>query len=226
MSEVLPIVERFHSLQGEGLHFGRSAFFIRLGGCKVGCRWCDTKESWPINSHSQQSISEISREVAIAHSKGASFVVITGGEPLHHNLYGLCESIKKITTTKNRSPIPIHLETSGVNELSGDFNWITLSPKRHSHPKNSLLQTCDELKIIIHEHKDLDFAEQMARESINQKKKTVIGKDSNKTTRVMPYLFLQPGWNHEQGKNLAIEYIKRNPHWRLSFQVHKLLGVE
>ncbi len=220
MNTILPIVERFHSLQGEGIHFGKSAFFIRLAGCNVKCPWCDTKESWSMISHPKETISQLAHEAAIAQTNGAEFLVITGGEPLHHNLNTLCEAIKTATTTKNNQAMPIHLETSGVNEISGTINWITLSPKRHLHPRKSLLQICDELKVIIFQEEDLIFAEEMAEKSMLEKKKTGPKEKSRK-----PHLFLQPGWNSQEGKKLAIEYIKSHPKWRLSLQGHKLIGI-
>ncbi len=221
MSSTLPIVETFHSLQAEGLHFGKSAFFIRLAGCKVGCPWCDTKESWPIENHPKQSISNLSKEVAKAQSLGASMVVITGGEPLHHNLNSLCNAINNSTTNQNNKALPIHLETSGVDDVSGTINWITLSPKRHAPPRSSILSSCDELKVVITEEDDLIFAEHMAEEAIKKRKAS-----SLKGVKIVkPYLFLQPAWESKEGKTLSIEYIKRHPQWRLSLQMHKWLGI-
>ena len=225
MSSILPVVEMFHSLQGEGMHFGRSAFFIRLGGCNVGCSWCDTKESWPQGSHRTASVEELAKETAIAQSRGAAILVITGGEPLHHNLHKLCEAIQDTTTTQNNQAIPIHLETSGVNEISGFCNWITLSPKRHSLPKKSLLKQCDEIKVVINEEEDLIFAEEIANLSKREKQITNNKNEDKKNGSTRPHLFLQPGWESENGKDLTIEYIKNHPQWRLSLQVHKWLGI-
>ena len=128
----LPVVETFHSLQGEGLQAGRSAFFIRLGGCAVACPWCDTKHSWPADLHPQRPLAELAGEAEAAAEAGAAFVVITGGEPLHHNLGLLCQALEP-------SGLPLHVETSGVDQLSGRFAWITLSPKRHRPPRTELL---------------------------------------------------------------------------------------
>ena len=122
-SQRLPVVETFHSLQGEGHHAGRSAFFIRLAGCSVGCPWCDTKHSWPSQAHPEQPIDALAEAAQSAAESGASFVVITGGEPLHHDLQPLTQSLDA------RCGLPLHLETSGVDPLSGRFDWITLSPK-------------------------------------------------------------------------------------------------
>ena len=132
MTNFLPLVEQFHSLQGEGYHAGKSAFFIRLAGCKVGCSWCDTKNSWDEKKHPSISIEKIIDRIKIARKKGASFCVITGGEPLQHNLDNFCKAIKKMTMGEEQKPMKIHIETSGVNSISGSYDWITLSPKRHS----------------------------------------------------------------------------------------------
>ena len=210
MQSTLPVVERFHSLQGEGNHAGRSAFFIRLARCNVGCSWCDTKNSWFEDNFPQIAITSLSEEVADAQVKGAAFVVITGGEPLHHNLFPLCNQIRKTTKAKNKTTILIHLETSGVDPITGDPDWITLSPKRHARPRFELIKACHELKVIIHEKEDLIFAENIAMKAKKFKN---------------PMLFLQPGWNSKEGQNLAFEYVKNHPQWRLSMQTHKWLGV-
>ena len=212
MESSLPVVECFHSLQGEGEHAGRSAYFIRLASCKVGCHWCDTKKSWNAELHPQRSLIDLSTCTAKAHQEGAAFVVITGGEPLHHNLDLLCKEIRKCTLNLNNKSIPIHLETSGVDILSGNPDWITLSPKPHAPPRLETLLSCQELKIVIQTKEDLHFAEKIA----NLIK-------SNR--RIAPKLFLQAGWENEEGKKLAIAYIKNNPEWRLSMQTHKWLGV-
>ena len=212
MEQLLPIVECFHSLQGEGAHAGRSAFFIRLASCKVGCPWCDTKESWIENIHPKESIQTISANTLKAQYAGASFVVLTGGEPLHHNLHLLCESIRKISFSNKQRILPIHLETSGVDELSGNPDWITLSPKRHFPPRADLLKACQELKVIIHTHKDIAFAEEMAKQA---------SKDSSQKTQ----FFLQAVWNDKNAQKIAFDYVKTNPKWRLSMQTHKWLNV-
>ena len=120
MTNFLPLVEKFHSLQGEGFHTGQSAFFIRLAGCSVGCSWCDTKHSWDKEKYPLIPIKQIIDEIKKARKKGASFLVITGGEPLHHNLDNLCQAINKETSEKDQNPIKIHIETSGVNKISGN----------------------------------------------------------------------------------------------------------
>ena len=212
MESSLPVVECFHSLQGEGEHAGRSAYFIRLASCKVGCPWCDTKDSWNSELHPQQSLIDLSNQTAKAQEEGAAFVVITGGEPLHHNLDDLCKEIRKSTLNLEKKSIPIHLETSGVDMLSGKPDWITLSPKRHSPPRLDNLLSCQELKVVIQNAEDLLFAKTMA--------------DSIKNNgKIKPQLFLQAGWENEEGQTLAIKFVKNNPDWRLSMQTHKWLDV-
>jgi 7-carboxy-7-deazaguanine synthase len=198
----LPVVETFHSLQGEGHHSGRSAFFIRLAGCNVGCPWCDTKHSWPKAAHPQRHLDDLAQEAAAAERQGAAFTVITGGEPLHHNLDALASALRESSSNA------LHLETSGADPLSGSPDWITLSPKPHRPPRQELLSQCDELKVVIHGQTDLDFAQAMAA-----------------AVRPSTQLLLQPGWGSDQGQQLAVEHAQRNPRWRLSLQTHKWIGV-
>jgi organic radical activating enzyme len=201
------VVETFHSLQGEGLHAGRSAFFIRLGGCQVGCSWCDTKHSWPQDVHPNRTLAELAAAARQAAGNGAAFVVITGGEPLHHQLDPLCAALRAEAWNRQGSALPLHLETSGVDPLSGHFDWITLSPKPHRPPSPELLAACDELKVIVHNTSDLAFAEAMAAAASG------------------PALLLQPGHACPEGQQLAIDFVKGHPQWRLSLQSHKWLGV-
>ena len=210
----LPIVETFHSLQGEGLHAGRSAFFIRLAGCSVGCSWCDTKHSWPQGSHPHRSLAELAGEAATAAAAGAAFVVITGGEPLHHDLSGLCTALRQ-----TELPMPLHLETSGVDPLSGRFDWITLSPKRHRPPTSELLGACQELKVVVEQAEDLEFAEAMARAAL------AAAGPRMEAGGTRPHLLLQPAWGNPTGEALAVAFVQKHPGWRLSLQSHKWLGV-
>ena len=205
--EYLPVVETFHSLQGEGVHSGRSAFFIRLAGCQVGCRWCDTKHSWPQAAHPLLPLEALTGEAIAATQAGAAFVVITGGEPLHHNLSALCSALSE-------AGLPLHLETSGVDPLSGCFDWITLSPKAHQPPTAELLAACDELKVVVHGASDLAFAEAMAAQAM-----------ATRNSSSGPALVLQPGWQSDQGLELTLAHVRSHPAWRLSLQTHKLLGV-
>ena len=197
----LPVVETFHSLQGEGLHAGRSAFFIRLAGCNVGCSWCDTKHSWPAESHPKQSVDSLATTAAQAEQAGAAFVVITGGEPLHHNLNALTAAIRRACD------LPVHIETSGVDPLSGAIDWVTLSPKRHRPPLPELLSRCHELKVVIHQPEDLLFTDVISAQAPQAE------------------WLLQPGWNSQEGQQLAVANAQSNGRWRLSLQSHKWLGV-
>ena len=198
----IPVVETFHSLQGEGHHGGRSAFFIRLAGCNVGCAWCDTKHSWPMASHAKQDVDALAGQAKQAKDAGAAFVVITGGEPLHHNLQPLTDALDRICG------LPIHLETSGVDQLSGRFDWVTLSPKRHRPPQQALLSRCDELKVVVLDTDDVSFAHAMAND-----------------TSMATHLLVQPVWDSETAQDLAIHHVKQHPRWRLSLQSHKFLQI-
>ncbi len=215
MTKFLPVVETFHSLQGEGFHCGKSAFFIRLAGCSVGCSWCDTKNSWDDKKHPLKSVEELSIETQKAVENGASFLVITGGEPLHHNLNFFCKTIKHL----NKS-IAIHIETSGVDKLSGFYDWITLSPKRHHPPQTSLLRICDEIKVIINTEKDIEFAKSV-KETISNELPSY---SKDKLTK--KNYFIQPSWNNKLGYALAIEFAQKNPDWCLSLQTHKYINLK
>ena len=220
----LPVVETFHSLQGEGLHAGRSAFFVRLAGCAVGCPWCDTKHSWPEGVHPRRPLAELAAEAREAAQAGAAFVVVTGGEPLQHDLGPLCAALQEGTRSAERPEgLPLHLETSGVDPLSGSFGWITLSPKRHRLPSDALLAACHELKVVVHEADDLAFAEAMAAAASEARRAGSRGVASAVGTE--PALLLQPGWDAAEGQALAVAFVRRNPRWRLSLQSHKWLGV-
>ena len=204
----LPVVETFHSLQGEGLHAGRSALFIRLGGCSVGCSWCDTKHSWPAERHPQRPLDELAAEVLAARDSGAAFVVVTGGEPLHHELGPLCRALQP-------AGLPLHLETSGVDPLSGRFDWITLSPKPHRPPTAELLARCDELKLVVTAAADLAFAAAMARAAASHRPPGTPG----------PALLLQPVWGNEEALQLCLQHVRSHGSWRLSLQTHKWLAI-
>jgi 7-carboxy-7-deazaguanine synthase len=194
----LPVVETFHSIQGEGRWVGTSAFFIRLAGCNVGCAWCDTKESWNAARHPNRAIADIATE-AIA-SK-ARFVVITGGEPLMHNLSELTASLR------SRGQI-VHLETSGAYPLTGNYDWVTLSPKPTKPPHPSVYRHADELKIVITEPGDFRWAEEQA-------------------SKVAPTVskLLQPEWYSVGSGKLVYQYILDHPTWQMSLQTHKYVGI-
>lgn len=193
-----PITEVFHSLQGEGAWTGVNAFFIRLGGCDVHCPWCDQKETWKTKGYPQQSSEELA---AIAHNNNPSIVIITGGEPLMHNL-------EDLTQVLHQKGLRVHLETSGAYPLTGNFDWITLSPKPYKMPHPDIYTYANELKVIIAKSDDLLWAEREA------------NKVSSQTL-----LYLQPEWNSPQSQQLVFDYVLENPKWRVSLQTHKWLGV-
>lgn len=195
----LPVMEHFYTLQGEGFHQGRAAYFIRLGGCDVGCVWCDVKESWDADKHPVRAIEELVTEVK---KTEAEMVVITGGEPLIHNLEELTGALKSAGLETN-------VETSGSSPLSGQWNWICLSPKKFKAPLPEVVTNANELKIIIFNKSDFDWAEKYAAE-VNEQCK----------------LYLQPEWSKaKQMTPLIVEYIKEHPKWELSLQIHKYINV-
>lgn len=193
-----PVMEHFYTIQGEGVHSGRPAYFIRLGGCDVGCWWCDVKDSWDAARHPEVSVKELIQSAVL---KKPAFVVITGGEPLLHNLEPLTRELKTAGLT-------IHLETSGSSPVTGHLDWITLSPKRFKKPLDEIYPYVDELKVVVLTPKDLTWAEENA-------KKCPDG------TR----LLLQPEWETPKSMPLIVEYVKNHPEWSISLQTHKFLGV-
>lgn len=198
-STVLPIMESFYTLQGEGFHQGRAAYFIRLGGCDVGCVWCDVKESWDAEKHPKRSIESLVEEVK---QTPAKLVVITGGEPLMHDLEALTAALQSAGFETN-------IETSGSHPLSGDWNWICLSPKKFKEPLPGILPLAHELKVVIFNKTDFDWAEKYA---------ALVGANCK--------LYLQPEWDKKEIVTpLIIDYIKANPRWELSLQVHKYINV-
>lgn len=193
-------MEMFYSIQGEGNFSGRPAVFVRLGGCDVGCHWCDVKDSWNAESHPVLSISEIMDFILI---QGANFVVITGGEPAMYDLTPL-------TSELHKKDIYIAIETSGVYPIKGNFDWVCFSPKKFKSPTEEVYQLADELKVIVFHHSDLKWAEEHA----------IKVQDKCK-------LYLQPEWDkRENNTPLIIDYIKANQHWNISLQTHKYIGVE
>jgi organic radical activating enzyme len=194
-----PIVETFHSIQGEGYWSGVNAFFIRLAGCDVYCPWCDQKESWNGKRYPQIQVKDLLRGVE---SANPAIIVITGGEPLLHNL-------DPLTITLQEKQLNVHLETSGTHAFSGHFDWVTFSPKPYKKPHASIYDRLDELKVVIAEEKDLLWAELEA---------------SKIKSNLVKYL--QPEWNSLSSKELVFEYIKKHPQWRLSLQIHKFIGVK
>ena len=192
-------MESFYTIQGEGYHQGRAAYFIRLGGCDVGCFWCDVKESWNVNNHPLVSIEEIVNNAAIHPGRLA---VITGGEPLMHPLDELTQQLQSAGFETN-------IETSGSNIFSGKWNWVCLSPKKFKLPTSEALNKANELKIIIYNLKDFEWAEQHA---------ALVNKNCK--------LYLQPEWSRSSVMTPhIIEYIKNNPQWEISLQIHKYMHV-
>lgn len=194
-----PVMEHFYTLQGEGKYTGHAAYFIRLGGCDVGCVWCDVKDSWDANAHPKLSIATIAKEASKFPGKIA---VITGGEPCMHNLKPLCKAL-------HEAGLKTHIETSGAHPLSGKLDWITVSPKKFKAPLDEVLKEADELKIVVYNKSDFKWAEEHA------------SKVSSKCK-----LYLQPEWSkHEKITPLIIDYIQQHPNWQLSLQTHKYLNI-
>ena len=198
-SASLPVMEHFYTIQGEGFHQGKAAYFIRLGGCDVGCVWCDVKESWEESKHKALDLGSLMSDLA---KTPASLVVITGGEPLMHNLDFLCKSLHLLG-------LKTHLETSGAYPLSGEWDWICLSPKKFKAPLDEILPKANELKVIVYNKSDFDWAEKYA---------SRVSADCK--------LYLQPEWGKaEEMTPFIIEYIKGKPQWELSLQIHKYIHV-
>lgn len=197
--DVLPLMEQFYSVQGEGYYSGRPAVFIRLAGCDVGCVWCDVKESWDANEHNQIAISEIVDAVVETNCK---FVVITGGEPAMYNLEILTQKLHEIGCE-------IAIETSGVYALTGEIDWVCFSPKKFKAPDDSIYQKADELKIIVFNKHDLEWAEKHAEK---------VRKDCR--------LYLQTEWEkRDEMAPLIVDFVKKNPQWNISVQTHKYLQI-
>jgi 7-carboxy-7-deazaguanine synthase len=198
-TNTLPVMEHFYTIQGEGFHQGKAAYFVRLGGCDVGCVWCDVKDSWDAAKHPQISIENI---VGNINKTTAEIVVITGGEPLMHPLDTLTDAL-------HSAGLKTHIETSGSHPLSGHWNWVCLSPKKFKAPLSAILPIADELKIVVFNKSDFDWAEEHAAKVSSSCK-----------------LYLQPEWDKAATVTpLIVEYIKANPKWQLSLQVHKYINV-
>ena len=195
----LPVMEHFYTIQGEGYHQGRAAYFIRLGGCDVGCVWCDVKDSWDAEKHPKFNIEYLLLNIE---KTPAKLVVITGGEPLMHNL-------DELTAALQSKGFETNIETSGAYPLSGNWNWICVSPKKFKAPLPQILPLANELKVVVFNRSDFEWAEKYA-------------------ALVSPVckLYLQPEWDKAaEITPLLIEYIKQNPQWELSLQIHKYINV-
>ncbi len=193
-----PVMEHFYSIQGEGVHTGQAAYFIRLAGCDVDCWWCDVKDSRDASRYLRVSTTDL---VQSAKESGAAFAVITGGEPLLYDL-------KPLTTGLHKAGLRIHLETSGSSPLQGKFDWVTLSPKRFKEPLEEIFPYVDELKVVVLNRKDLEYAEKNAEKCSDDTKK-----------------LLQPEWKTPESVPLIIDYVKRHPEWTISLQTHKYLNI-
>ena len=195
----LPLMEHFYTIQGEGFYQGHAAYFLRLGGCDVGCVWCDVKDSWDANKHPQVSIEQM---VSFVTDAKAPMAVVTGGEPLLHNLNELTQQLQA-------NGIQTNIETSGSSPLSGSWNWICVSPKKFKAPLPEVVKQADELKVVVFNKTDFEWAETYAAQC----------KPGCK-------LFLQPEWDQSaKVLPLIIEYVKANPKWEISLQVHKYMQI-
>ena len=194
----VPLMEEFYTIQGEGFHTGKAAYFIRVGGCDVGCHWCDVKESWNAQLHPPTEVKQIAENA----SKYSKSVVVTGGEPLTWNMNPLTQALKN-------KEITIHLETSGAYPVSGQWDWICLSPKKTKKPLIEWYAIAHELKVIIYNKNDFKWAEEHASQ---------LNKDCK--------LFLQPEWSKAKEMTpLIVDYVMQNPQWSVSLQTHKYLGI-
>jgi len=194
----LPLMEAFYTLQGEGFYKGSAAYFIRIGGCDVGCHWCDVKESWDAKKHPPTAVESIV-EGAVKYS---NTIVITGGEPLMWNM-------EPLTTALKARGMQIHIETSGAYEITGYWHWFCLSPKKNKLPTTAASSRADELKVIVYNKDDFRFAEEQAKKV-----------NSNCV------LYLQPEWSRrDKVMPLIVEYVLQNPKWKVSLQTHKYLNI-
>jgi len=196
---LLPLMEDFYTIQGEGFHSGKAAYFIRLGGCDVGCHWCDVKESWDASLHPLTSVEEIVSRVT---PHPAKTVVVTGGEPLIYDLSLLTDKFKE-------QGIQTFIETSGAYPLSGNWDWICLSPKKFKAPLASITPFAQELKVIVFNKSDFEWAESFS-------------KEVSPTCK----LYLQPEWSKAETLTpIIIDYVKNNPKWNISLQTHKFMHI-
>lgn len=196
--EMLPLMEEFYTIQGEGYHKGTAAYFIRVGGCDVGCHWCDVKESWNPDIHPPTKIDAII-ENAASHSKT---IVVTGGEPLMWDMDPLTKGLKK-------KGLSTHIETSGAYPLTGVWDWICLSPKKRKLPQEEIYSKANELKVIVYNKDDFRFAEEQAAKVSASCK-----------------LYLQPEWSRRnEVMPLIVDFVMNNPHWIVSLQTHKYLNI-
>lgn len=194
-----PVMEHFYTVQGEGHFTGRAAYFVRLGGCDVGCHWCDVKESWPMEAHPKVNVAEL---VHTALQYPARLVVVTGGEPLMHDVGPLTKAFRA-------AGFRTHIETSGAYPLTGEWDWICLSPKKFKAPHPSIYHQAQELKVVVYHSSDFAFAESHA---------TLMHSSCRK--------YLQPEWSKADAISpQLVEYVKQHPEWHISLQTHKYLAI-
>ena len=196
--EMLPLMEEFYTIQGEGYHKGTAAYFIRIGGCDVGCHWCDVKESWNADLHPPTHISKII-DNALSYS---DTVVVTGGEPLTWDM-------TKLTSGLKERGAKIHIETSGAYKLTGTWDWICLSPKKLKLPTKEVYENANELKVIVYNKADLKFAEEQAAK-VNSNCILYLQPEWSKSDKVIPFI---------------VDYVMQNPKWKVSLQTHKYLNI-
>lgn len=196
---VLPVMETFYTIQGEGLYQGHAAYFIRLAGCEVGCVWCDVKESWDASSYPLIPVTKLAEEAA---SQPGAMVVVTGGEPLGHRLDMLCNVL-------HEKGLRRHLETSGAYPLSGAWEWICLSPKKFKAPLPEICRLANELKVVVYNRSDFTWAEKYAAQ-----------------VSAGCRLFLQPEWSRSaEMVPQIVSYVKKHPQWEISLQIHKFMEI-
>lgn len=199
MGTPLPVMEQFYTIQGEGAHAGTPAYFIRLGGCDVGCFWCDVKESWDINAHPKQTPELLAKAAA---ESGCEVVVVTGGEPCMHQL-------DELTKALHEQNLRTHIETSGAHPLSGNWDWITLSPKKFKPALDEFYAKAHELKVIVYNKHDLLWGEGHSAKMHSEAQR-----------------FFQPEWDERDSSvPMILNYIREHPHWRISLQTHKYIGI-
>jgi organic radical activating enzyme len=195
----IPLMETFYSIQGEGYHQGKAAYFIRLAGCDVGCPWCDVKESWTTDTYPRIESNKLAEKAAVQRS---GIAIVTGGEPLMYDLTDL-------TFHLNERRINTHLETSGTYPLTGNWNWICFSPKKFKTPLPEFFNMADELKIIIVNHSDFEWAQGFA-DKVRPDCKKYLQPEWSRSNKVLPKI---------------VEFVKQNPEWEISLQIHKYLDV-
>lgn len=198
-TSLLPLMEDYYTIQGEGFNAGKAAHFLRLGGCDVGCTWCDVKDSWIAENHPRVSIQEMLQTVK---KQNAQTIVVTGGEPLMYNL-------EELTELFQTNKIETYLETSGAYPLSGKWDWICVSPKKFKKPLPEVLKSANELKVVIYNKSDFKWAEQHAL-----------------LTSPDCLLYLQAEWSKmEKNMPMIVDYVKNNPRWKISVQIHKFMKI-